>query len=235
DGGMKKLGEDPVSRLEVKLRSGRFGPYIQLGEANEGEKPKRASLPKGISADDVALDRDPGVLSLPREISKDPDDGEQIGAAAGRFGPYVQHGKTYANLTTGDDVLTVGLNRAVTLIEEKRAKRAHKGRRGADPGRALGDHPDKGGPIVVKNGRYGPYASHDGVNATLPSHLTPETITLEEAVGLLEARSARGGKKPAAAKPRNTAPKAKAKPKAAAKPKPPAGPAKEPPRKGSDQ
>ena len=238
DGGMKKLGEDPASGLEVTLRSGRFGPYIQLGEATEGEKPKRASLPKGLSADDVDLDRALGLLSLPREIGKHPDDGEPIVAGVGRFGPYVQHGKTYANLTTGDDVLTVGLNRAVTLIEEKRAKRAHKGRRGADPGRALGDHPDKGGPIVVKNGRYGPYASHDGVNATLPSHLTPETITLEEAVGLIEARSARGGKKPAAAKPRNAAPKApkaKAKPKAAPKPKPPAGPAKEPPRKGSDQ
>ena len=237
DGGMKKLGEDPVSRLEVTLRSGRFGPYIQLGEATEGEKPKRASLPKGLSADDVDLDRALGLLSLPREIGKHPDDGEPIVAGVGRFGPYVQHAKTYANLTTGDDVLTVGLNRAVTLIEEKRAKRAHKGRRGADPGRALGDHPDMGGPIVVKNGRYGPYASHDGVNATLPSHLTPETITLEEAVGLIEARSARGGKKPAAAKPRSAAPKAKAtaKPKAAAKPKPPAGPAKEPPRKGRDQ
>jgi DNA topoisomerase-1 len=237
DGGMKKLGGDPVSGLEVTLRSGRFGPYIQLGEATEGEKPKRASLPKGLSADDVDLDRALGLLSLPREIGKHPDDGEPIVAGVGRFGPYVQHGKTYANLTTGDDVLTVGLNRAVTLIEEKRAKRAHKGRRGADPGRALGDHPDKGGPIVVKNGRYGPYASHDGVNATLPSHLTPETITLEEAVGLIEARSARGGKKPAAAKPRSAAPKAKAKakPKAAAKPKPPASPPKEPPRRGRDQ
>src|SRR5262249_4628176 len=155
-------------------------------------------------------------------------------------GPYVQHGKTYANLTTGDDVLTVGLNRAVTLIEEKRAKRAHKGRRGADPGRALGDHPDKGGPIVVKNGRYGPYASHDGVNATLPSHRPRSAITREEAAGPSEARSARGGKNPAA-KPRNAAPKApkapkaKAKPKAAAKPKPPASPAKEPPLKGTDQ
>src|SRR5262249_49459473 len=140
-------------------------------------------------------------------------------------------------LTTGDDVLTVGLNRAVTLIEEKRAKRAHKGRRGADPGRALGDHPDKGGPIVVKNGRYGPYASHDGGNATLPSHLTPATLTLQEAGGRMEAGSARGGKKPAAAKPRSAAPKAKAKakPKAAAKPKPPASPPKEPPRRGRDQ
>jgi DNA topoisomerase I len=236
DGGMKKLGEDPASGLEVTVRSGRFGPYIQLGEATEGGKPKRASLPKGLSTDDVDLDRALGLLSLPREIGKHPDDGEPIIAGVGRFGPYVQHGKTYANLTTGDDVLTVGLNRAVTLIEEKRAKRAQKGgRRGADPGRALGDHPDKGGPIVVKNGRYGPYANHDGVNATLPSHLTPETITLEEAVGLIEARSARGGKKPAA-KPRAAAPKkAASKPKAAAKPKPPARASKEPPRKSGDQ
>src|SRR5262245_2504448 len=228
DGGMKKLGEDPASGLEVTLRSGRFGPYIQLGEATEGEKPKRASLPKGLSADDVDLDRALGLLSLPREIGKHPDDGEPIVAGVGRFGPYVQHGKTYANLTTGDDVLTVGLNRAVTLIEEKRAKRGHKGRRGADPGRALGDHPDKGGPIVVKNGRYGPYASHDGVNATLPSDMTPDAITLEQAVGLIEARSARGGGKKRAAAPRSTARKAPGKAKAAAKPKPPASADKKP-------
>src|SRR5262249_15108256 len=122
----------------------------------------------------------------------------------------------------------------VRVVEEKGAKRSQKGRRGGDPGRALGDHPDKGGPVVVKNGRYGPYASHDGVNATLPSHLTPETITLEEAVGLIEARSGRGGKKPAA-KPRAAAPKAAAKPKADAKPKPRAPASKEPPRKSSDQ
>jgi DNA topoisomerase I len=235
DGGMKKLGEDPVSGLIVTLRSGRFGPYIQLGEATEGEKPKRAGLPKSLSADDVDLDRALGLLSLPREIGKHPDDGEPIIAGVGRFGPYVQHGKTYANLTNGDDVLTVGLNRAVTLIEEKRAKGAHKGRRGGDPGRALGDHPDKGGPIVVKNGRYGPYVSHDGVNATLPSDLTPETITLEQAVGLVEARSARGGKKSAAAQPRSTARRAAAKPRTSAKRKPPASPAKEPPRKSRDQ
>jgi DNA topoisomerase-1 len=193
DGGMKKLGEDPVTRLEVTLRSGRFGPYLQLGEAVEGEKPKRAGLPKDLSPDDVDLDRALGLLSLPREVGKHTDDGEPILAGVGRFGPYVQHGKVYANLTPGDDVLTIGLNRAVTLIEEKKAKGPRKGRFGADPGRALGDHPDKGGPIVVKNGRYGPYASHDGINATLPSDMTPETITLEQAVGLLDARAARGG------------------------------------------
>jgi DNA topoisomerase I len=233
DGGMKKLGEDPASGLEVTLRSGRFGPYVQLGEAAEGEKPKRAGLPKGLSPDDIELDRALGLLSLPREIGKHPDDGEPIVAGVGRFGPYVQHGKTYANLTTGDDVLTVGLNRAVTLIEEKRAKGPRRGRAGADPGRALGDHPDKGGPIVVKSGRYGPYVNHDKVNATLPSDMTPEAITLEQAVWLLEARAARGTKKPAA-KPRSTARKAPAKPKAAATSKPP-GRAEKPARKSSER
>ena len=231
DGGMKKLGEDPVSGLEVTLRSGRFGPYVQLGEAVEGEKPKRAGLPKGLSSDDLDLERALGLLSLPREIGKHPDDGEPILARVGRFGPYIQHGKMYANLTPGDDVLSVGLNRAVTLIEEKRAKGPRKGRLGADPGRTLGDHPDKGGPIVVKNGRYGPYVSHDGVNATLSSDLTPEAITLEQAVGLLDARAARGGGKKPPAKARSTARKTPAKPKAAAKAKPPASAEAKPARK----
>jgi DNA topoisomerase I len=192
DGGMKKLGEDPASGLEVTLRSGRFGPYIQLGEAVNGEKPKRAGIPKSLTPDDIDLQRALGLLSLPRTVGKHPEDGEPILAGVGRFGPYVQHGKTYANLETGDDVLTVGLNRAVTLIAEKKLKPG-KGRRfGADPGRSLGEHPDKGGPVVVKNGRYGPYVSHDGVNATLPSDMTPETVTLEQALPLLDARAARG-------------------------------------------
>jgi len=230
DGGTRKLGEDPASGLEVTLRTGRFGPYLQLGEAVEGEKPKRAGLPKGLSPDDVDLTRALGLLALPREIGRHPDDGEPILAGVGRFGPYVQHGKTYANLTTGDDVLTVGLNRAVALIEEKKAKGPRKGRFGGDPGRALGEHPDKGGPIVAKNGRYGPYVSHDGVNATLPSDLTPEAVTLEQAVGLLEARAARGGGKKPPAKPRSTARKAPAKPQAVAA-KPPAGTQNKPARR----
>jgi DNA topoisomerase-1 len=195
DGGMKKLGEDPATGLEVTLRSGRFGPYVQRGEAVNGEKPKRAGLPKGLTADDVDLARALGLLALPREVGKHPEDGEPIMAGVGRFGPYVQHGKTYANLDTGDDVLAVGLNRAVTLIAEKIAKGPSGRRFGADPGRPLGDHPDKGGPIVVKNGRYGPYVSHDGVNATLPSDITPEAVTLEQAIGLIDARVASGGGK----------------------------------------
>jgi len=194
--GTKKLGEDPKSGLEVTLRSGRFGPYVQLGEAVDGEKPKRASLQKGMTPDDVDLDRALALLSLPREIGRHPEDGEPIRAGIGRFGPYVQHGKTYANLEAGDDIFHIGLNRAVTLIAEKHAKGPRFRRFGSDPGRALGAHPTTGGPVVAKNGRYGPYVSHDGINATLPRDKTPETITLDEAVALLDARAERGATAP---------------------------------------
>jgi DNA topoisomerase I len=220
--GIKKLGEDPASGLEVTLRSGRFGPYLQLGEGGEGEKPKRAGVPKGVSPEDVDLERALALLSLPREVGRHPDDGEAIIAGIGRFGPYVQHGKTYANLTAGEDVLVIGLNRAVALIEEKRARGPRKNRFGAAAGRLLGDHPDKGGPVTVKSGRYGPYVSHDAINATLPSDMTPESISLEQAIGLLEARAARGAgnmRSKLASKPHSTARKAKSKPTPSVHPK----------------
>jgi DNA topoisomerase I len=196
----KVLGIDPASGLEVTLRSGRFGPYVQLGEAANGEKPKRAGLPRGTEPGSVDLDMALKLLSLPREVGRHPEDGEPILAGIGRFGSYVQHGKTYANLEPGDDVLNIGLNRAVTLIAERIAKGPRSRRFGGDPGRALGDHPEKGGPVVVKAGRYGPYVSHDGINATLPKDKTPETVTLEEALPLLAARAeqvaAGGGRRP---------------------------------------
>ena len=222
DGGIKKLGEDPASGLEVTLRSGRFGPYLQLGEGGEGEKPKRAGVPKGTSPEDVDLERALALLSLPREVGRHPDDGEAIIAGIGRFGPYVQHGKTYANLTAGEDVLAIGLNRAVTLIEEKRARGPRKNRFGAAAGHLLGEHPDKGGPVTVKSGRYGPYVSHDGINATLASDMTPESISLEQAIGLLEARAARGAGNTSsklASKPQSTARKATSKPTPSVHPK----------------
>jgi DNA topoisomerase-1 len=225
----RKLGDDPQTGLEVTLRSGRFGPYVQLGEGKEAkdgekaEKPKRAGLPKGTEPSSVDLELALKLLSLPREIGKHPEDGEPIVAGVGRFGPYVLHNKTYANLENAEEVFTVGLNRAVTLIADKIAKGPRKGRFGADPGRPLGDHPDKGGPIVVKKGRYGPYVSHAGVNATLPKDMTPEQVTLAQAIELLNARAAKTGDAPRArrttprrAKPATTAPAAAAKkPKAA--------------------
>jgi DNA topoisomerase I len=230
DGGTKQLGEDPATGLPVTLRGGRFGPYVQLGEAADGEKPKRAGLPKGLVPDDVDLARAIGLLSLPREVGKHPDDGAPILAGVGRFGPYVQHGKTYANLETGDDVLTIGQNRAVTLIAEKIAKGPRNSRFSPAPGRSLGEHPDKGGPIVAKSGRYGPYVSHDGVNASLPSDKTPETVTLEEAVSLIDARASDGARPPAQRRRPTRAPaKAKSRAKPAAVPAPKA--AKKPSRK----
>ncbi|HUI12472.1 MAG TPA: type I DNA topoisomerase [Xanthobacteraceae bacterium] len=197
DIGTKKLGVDPVTGLDVTVRSGRFGPYLQLGETEKGgEKPKRAGLPKGVAPDEIDLERALALLSLPREVGKSPEDGEPIVAGLGRYGPFVRHGKIYANLDSPEEVFTVGLNRAVTLIAEKKAKGPRKGRFGADPGRALGDHPAKGGAITAKKGRYGPYVSHNGVNATLPADKTPETITLEEAVALLDARAERNAPAP---------------------------------------
>jgi DNA topoisomerase-1 len=196
DIGTKKLGEDPKTGLEVTLRGGRFGPYVQLGEAVDKEKPKRAGLPKGTVPDEVDLERALALLSLPREVGRHPEDGEPIVAGIGRFGPYVKHGKTYASLESGDDIFHVGLNRAVTLIAEKIAKGPRFRRFGADPGRALGVHPTRGGPIVAKNGRYGPYVSHEGVNATLPADKTPESVTLEEAAALIDARADRNGPAP---------------------------------------
>jgi DNA topoisomerase-1 len=235
DGGTRKLGEDPATGLEVTVRNGRFGPYVQLGEMVEGAKPKRAGLPKGLAPDDVDLARALALLSLPREVGKHPEDGVPILAGIGRFGPYVQHGKVYANLDAGDDVLTIGQNRAVTLIAEKVLKGPSKSRFGPAPGRPLGDHPDKGGPIVVKSGRYGPYVSHDGVNASLPSDKVPETLTLEEAVSLLDARASDSRPSTARRRPAArgaTAAKTKAK-SPRAKPAPPPAPsaAKKPARK----
>ncbi len=228
--GTKVLGVDPESELEVTLRSGRFGPYVQLGEGVDGEKPKRAGLPKGTSPDDVDLKKALALLSLPREVGRHPEDGEPIRAGVGRFGPYVQHGKIYANLESADEVFTIGLNRAVTLLAEKVARGPRSRRFGADPGRPLGDHPTKGGPILAKSGRYGPYVSHAGVNATLPRDKTLETVTLDEAVALLDARAERGAAPPRerrrqSARPASTTARPSTRSTAKAKANAPKGPA----------
>jgi len=192
------LGKDPETDLDVTVKAGRFGPYIQLGEQKdyaEGEKPRRAGIPKNMSPGDMELELALKLLSLPREIGKHPETGEPITAGIGRFGPFVRHEKTYASLEAGDEVFDIGLNRAVTLIAEKIAKGPSGRRFGADPGKPLGEHPSLGG-VAVKNGRYGAYVTAGGVNATIPSDKTPETITLAEAIALIDERAAKGGGKP---------------------------------------
>jgi DNA topoisomerase-1 len=179
----RPLGRDPETGAEVSLRSGRFGPYVQLGE---GEKPKRSSLPKGWSASELDLSGALKLLSLPREVGRHPEDGEPILANLGRFGPYVQHLKTYANLPDPNEVFDIGLNRAVTLIAEKRAGGGM--RRGqAAPLRELGLHTD-GEPIRLYQGRFGPYLKHGSINANIPRGEDPETVTLEQAIAIVNLR-----------------------------------------------
>ncbi|HEY8578738.1 MAG TPA: type I DNA topoisomerase, partial [Beijerinckiaceae bacterium] len=186
--GVRVLGVDPESGEEVTLRDGRFGPYLQLGE---GEKPKRSSLPKGLSKEDVTLEKAVALLSLPREVARHPSSGEPILAGIGRFGPYVQHGKTYANLGRDDDVLEIGANRAIDLIVTKE-QGGGGSRFGASAGRPLGDHP-KGGAIAVKSGRYGPYVAWGKVYANVPKDKSADALTLEEAIVLVDAKAAGGG------------------------------------------
>jgi DNA topoisomerase-1 len=186
--GVRVLGEDPATGEEITLRNGRFGEYIQQGE---GEKPKRSSLPKGLSADDVTLEKALALLALPREVARHPTSGEAILAGIGRYGAYVQHGKTYANLGRDDDVLEIGGNRAIDLIVAKESG-AGGSRFGAGAGRELGEHPE-GGKVSVKAGRFGSYVNHGKINATIAKGTDPASLTLAEAVELLKAKAAGGG------------------------------------------
>jgi DNA topoisomerase-1 len=211
-----ELGEDPGTGLAIVLRNGRFGPYIQLGPDGEkgAEKPKRASLPKGWAAADLDLEAALRLLALPREIGAHPETGKPITAGIGRYGPFVLHDGTYANLDGVDEVFTVGANRAVSLLAEKKA--GGGGRNAAQVLNSLGDHPDGGGAVTVRSGKYGPYVNHGKINATLPRALSPEAVTMEEAVALLAEKAAKGPSKPSGRAPRKAAPK-KAPKKAAPK------------------
>ena len=189
DAGPKVLGRDPETDEEITVRTGRFGPYVQRGE---GKEATRGSIPKGWDPADIDYERAMQLLSLPREVGKHPEDGKLITAGIGRYGPFVLHERVYANLDSPEEVFTVGLNRAVDLIAEKAAK---GGRRGAAKSlKDLGEHPDLGGMIAVKDGRYGPYVNHGKVNATLPKDKDPQSVTLEEAVALIAAKAGVKGK-----------------------------------------
>ena len=221
--GQRLLGTDLESGLEVTLRDGRFGPYLQLGD---GEKPKRSSLPKGMKPAEVDLQAALALLALPRVVAKHPATGEPIFAGIGRYGPYVQHGKSYANLDDADDVLRIGANRAIDLVVAKEEGRGG-GRRGggAPSGTVLGEHPD-GGAVTLRDGRFGPYVNAGKVNATLPKGTDPASVTLEDALRLIAAKAVQTGLSPGkraparkTAKPKAAAAKAVAKPQASAKAK----------------
>ena len=177
------LGPEPATALPVTLKKGPYGHYVQLGEGDGDAKPKRVALPRSISPVDVDLETALRLLSLPRELGRHPETGEPIIAGIGRFGPYIKHGNTFKSLGIDDDVLTIGLNRAIVLLAEASPER----RRGPQLLRELGAHP-KGGSVGLYRGRYGPYVSHDGVIASLPRNGDPTTFSLEQALPLLAAQ-----------------------------------------------
>ncbi|MEQ9258825.1 MAG: type I DNA topoisomerase [Roseovarius sp.] len=198
-GGDRVLGED--NGEEISLRTGRFGPYVQRGEVTEDvKKPPRASLPKGWAPDDMDLEKALLLLSLPREVGPHPEDGEMVEAGIGRYGPYVKHGRLYANLKEADEVFTIGMNRAVEELAKKAASRGKGRGAAAKPLRELGEHPESGGAVNVMDGRYGPYVKWEKVNATLPKGTEPGDVTMEMAVALIAEKAAKGGKKAPARK-----------------------------------
>ena len=189
--GVKVLGEDPETGDEITLRDGRFGAYVQQGE---GEKPKRSSLPKTLTPADVTLEQALALLSLPRQVAVHPETKAPIVAGIGRYGPYVQHGKTYANIGKDEDILSIGGNRAIDLIVAKESGLSGRrfGPEASNASRELGQHPE-GGLVVVKAGRFGPYVNWGKINATLPRDADPTSLTLNDAVALLAAKAQSAG------------------------------------------
>lgn len=187
--GPDRLGTDPETGKPVLLLEGRFGPYVQLGQAtDEEQKPKRASLPKGMNPADVSLEAALRWLSLPRTLGKHPDDGEEVRAGIGRFGPFVVHGNDFRSLEKTDDVYAVGLERALELLSRPKGGRA--ARKPLEPLRTLGAHPADGEPVTLWEGRYGPYVKHGDTNASLPKGVSLDGFTLEQALPLIAERAA---------------------------------------------
>ncbi len=220
----KLLGHDAGD--EIRIFKGRFGPYAQRGAASEANpKPDRTGVPEGWPAEDVDLEQALRLLQLPRQIGPHPEDGIMVWANIGRYGPYLKHaastsdkGGTNANLDGIDEVWTVGMNRAVQLLAEKVASRGGRGKAAA-PIRELGDHPQAGGAVNIYDGKYGPYVKWDKINATIPDTITPDDLTLAQAIELIDERAAKAGKKKSSAK-KPAAKKPAAKKPAAKKPVP---------------
>lgn len=198
ESGDRELGVDPATGQPVHLKIGRFGPYVETTPP-DADKPKRSSLPKGWSPASIDLEKALRLLSLPRDVGPHPEDGKMITASLGRYGPFVAHAGTYANVADIEEVFDVGLNRAVALLAEKRAGRVGRASAAA-PLKELGAHPETGEAVQVMAGRYGPYVKSGKINATLPKGTAPEDMTMEAALPLLAAKAGAAPKKKAPAK-----------------------------------
>lgn len=213
--GNTSLGNHPESSLPIYLMHGRYGHYVQLGEVVDGgDKPKRTSIPANVDPTTMNLEKALQLLALPRTVGEHPETGKVVKAGIGMYGPYVLYDRTYASLKAEDDVLTVSLDRAIQLINEKRARFG-----GQDALRELGDHPEDKKPVKIMSGRYGPYIKWNRVNASLPEGVTAEEVTMERAVELLAERAGKKGGKAARGGKKAAAPKAEKAEKAPAKKK----------------
>ena len=176
--GMRELGHHPETGEDITVRRGPYGLYVQQGAPDPADKkarPRRTSLPRGMEGDTITLEQALGLLSLPREIGAHPVSGELMQAGIGRFGPYVKMGSIFASLDKDDDVLSIGLNRAVDALQKK-----------LESIRSMGAHPKTGEPLVVKKGRFGPYVQGGNMVANLPRGVTMDELTIDQAVALLQ-------------------------------------------------
>ena len=207
--GLRNLGRHPATGEDVTVRRGPYGVYVQQGEQEKDSKtkPRRTSLPRGVDGDTITLESALGLLSLPRIVGVHPEMKEPIEAGIGRFGPYVKMGPIFASLDKDDDVLAVGLNRAVDVLGKKLASV-----------RALGPHPGDKEAVTVRKGRFGPYAQHGQKVANLPRDMTMDDMTLEQAVALLAEKGKVLKAKPGAKKTAKKATPRKAKAETAAEP-----------------
>ncbi len=192
----KMLGVHPDTGVDIMLKNGRFGPYVEMAT---DKKPKRTSLPKNWPYDSIDLEKALRLLSLPRHVGDHPDDGKKISGAIGRFGPYILHDGTYVNLPTADEMFEIGLNRAVVMLAEKRANPG-RGRSAGKVLKDLGKHPSTEHPVRIMDGRYGAYVKYEKINATIPKGTKPEDVNMDMALEYIAEKEAKGGKKKKPAK-----------------------------------
>lgn len=185
--GPQALGEDPETGAPIYVMTGPYGNYLQLGQVKEGEpKPKRVSVPKNISLEQLTFETAVALINLPRTLGKHPETGKVVNAGVGMYGPYVLHDKKYKSIPKEQSVLTITMDEAVELLKQV------KGRAVVAPLKELGNHPTDGQPIAIYEGRYGSYVKHGDNNATLPKDRTIDEVTLDEALILLAERAAKG-------------------------------------------
>jgi DNA topoisomerase-1 len=181
----KELGEDPETGMSVLARVGPYGPYVQLGNGDGESKPKRVSIPQGMTLDDMSLNYGLLLLSLPKTLGQDPKSGKDVTVGIGRYGPYVHRGGTYRNLRSPAQLFEIELDEAVQMLDTKPGREVLK---------ELGQHPDSGSDVEVLSGRYGPYVTDGSVNASVPKTMEPTDLEMDQAVELLAKAAARKGK-----------------------------------------